>query len=219
MNDSMVAYWTSGIAPSPADDRRLPADPSRLVQLVMERSVALRGWNYPHVPRSDAQQGVTGLPDGGIEAVTSTGRYQEVWRLHPSGLFTHRWRLREDGSGGYRGTINVTAAVYTVTEVFEFGRRLYQEDTTVDTVTFSVALEDVLGRPASGDSLNDPVNGDQARQNTARYLTELPRADLAAGIAGPATAAAGNLFSQLGFVGVSRGFIESKTQAFLLGQI
>ena len=81
MNDSTVAYWTSGIAPSPADDRRLPADPSRLVQLVMERSVALRGWNYPHVPRSDAHQGVTGLPDGGIEAVTSTGRYQEVWQI------------------------------------------------------------------------------------------------------------------------------------------
>jgi hypothetical protein len=219
MNDSTVAYWTSGVAPSPADDRRLPADPARLVQLVMERSVALRGWNYPHVPRSDAQQGVTSLPDGGIEAAISTGRYQEVWRLHPSGLFTHRWRLREDGISGYRGTINVTAAVYTVTEVFEFGRRLYQEDTTVETVTFRVALEDVLGRPASGDLINDPLNGNQARRNTARYVAELPRADLAAGIAGPATAAAGSLFGQLGFADVSRGFIESKTRAFLLGQI
>jgi hypothetical protein len=219
MNDSTVAYWTSGIAPSPADDRRLPADPERLVRLVMERSVALRGWNYPHVPRSDAQQGVTGLPGGGIEAVTSTGRYQEVWRLHPSGLFTHRWRLREDGVSGYRGTINVTAAVYTVAEVFEFGRRLYQEDTTVDTVTFRVALEDVLGRPASGDSLNDPLNRDQARQNTARYVAELPRADLAAGIAESATTAAGSIFSQLGFAGIPRDFTEGKTRAFLSGRI
>ena len=122
---------------------RLPASPERLVQLVRDRSVALRGWNYPHVPRNEPPQGVTGLPDGGIEAVTATGRYQEVWRLHPSGLFTHRWRLREDGTG-YQGTINVVAAVYTVAEVFEFGRRLYQEDTTVDTVTFRITLEDVL---------------------------------------------------------------------------
>lgn len=219
MNDSPVAYWTSGIAPSPANDRRLPADPERLVRLVMERSVALRGWNYPHVPRNDAKQGVTGIPDGGIESVTSTGRYQEVWRLHPSGLFTHRWRLREDGSGGYRGTINVTAAIYTVAEVFEFGRRLYEEDTTVDTVTVRVALEDVLSRPASGDSINDPLNGDEARQNTVRYIAELPRVDLAAGIAESAATAAGSLFSQLGFARVSRSFIESKTKAFLLGQI
>ena len=93
--------------------------------------MALRGWNYPHIPRSEPPQGIGGLPDGGIEAVTATGRYQEVWRLHPSGLFTHRWCLRED-STGYSGTINVVAAVYTVAEVFEFGRRLYQEDTGPD---------------------------------------------------------------------------------------
>jgi hypothetical protein len=219
MSDGTVAYWTSGIAPSPAAARRLPADPERLVRLVLERSVALRGWNYPHVPRSDTEQGITGLPDGGIEAVTATGRYQEVWRLHPNGLFTHRWRLREDGSSGYSGTVNVVAAVYTVAEVFEFGRRLYQEDTTVDTVTFRITLEDVLGRPASGDSLNDPLNGDRARQNTARCIAELPRADLAAGILEPATAAAESLFTQLGFTGASGGFIEDKTRAFLSGRI
>jgi hypothetical protein len=218
MNDGLVAYWTAGIAPSPADDHLLPADPGQLVQLVWDRGVALRGWNYPHVPRNDPPQGVERLPDGGIEAVTCTGRYREVWRLHPSGLFTHRWRLREDDTG-YRGTINVVAAVYTVAEVFEFGRRLYQENTTVDTVTFRITLEDVLGRPASGDSLNDPLNGDRARQNTARCVAELPRADLAAGILEPATAAAESLFSQLGFTSAPRGFIEDKTRAFLSGRI
>ena len=181
------------------------------------RSVALRGWNYPHVPRNEPPQGVTGLPDGGIEAVTVTGRYQEVWRLHPSGLFTHRWRLREDGTG-YQETINVVAAIYTVAEVFEFGRRLYQEDVTVDTVTFRITLEDVLGRPASGDSINDPLSDDQARQNAARYVAELPRADLAAGILEPSAAAAENLFGQLGFTSASRSFIDDKARAFLARQ-
>jgi hypothetical protein len=218
MNNGLVAYWTAGIAPSPADDRRLPAEPGRLISLVSARGVALRGWNYPHVPRNDPQQGITGLPDGGIEAVTSTGRYQEVWRLHPNGLFAHRWRLREDGTG-YQGTINMIAAVYTVAEVFEFGRRMYLEDTSVNTVTFRITLEDVLGRPASGDSLNELLNGDQARRNTVRYVTELPRADLAAGILKPSVAAAESLFSELGFTDVSRGLIEDKTQAFLAGRI
>jgi hypothetical protein len=180
--------------------------------------VALRGWNYPHVPRNDPPQGVTRLPDGGIQAVTATMQYQEVWRLHPSGLFTHRWRMREDGTG-YQGTINVVAAIYTVAEVFEFGRRLYQEDTSVDTVTFRITLEDVLGRPASGDSINDPVSGEQARQNVARYVAVVPRPDLAAGILEPAAAAAERFFSELGFTSASRGFIEDKARAFLAGRI
>jgi hypothetical protein len=218
MSDGPVAYWTAGIAPSPADDHRLPADTERLVRLVAERGVSLRGWNYPHIPRSEPPQGIGILPDGGIEAVTATGRYQEVWRLHPSGLFTHRWRLREDGTG-YSGTINVVAAVYTVAEVFEFGRRLYQEDTTVQTVTFRITLDEVLGRPASGDALNDPFSSERARQNAARYIAELPRADLAAGILEPSVAAAQSLFSQLGFIRASRGFIEDKTRAFLAGRI
>jgi hypothetical protein len=106
-----------------------------------------------------------------------------------------------------------------VAEVFEFGRRLYQEDATVDTVTFRIAIEDVLGRPASGDSINDWLGGDQARQNVARYVAELPRADLAAGILEQSAAAAENLFGQLGFTSASRSFIEDKARAFLAGRI
>jgi hypothetical protein len=188
------------------------------VELVWDRGVALRGWNYPHVPRDQPPQGVTSLADGGIEAVTATGRYQEVWRLHPTGLFTHRWRLREDGTG-YQGTINVVAAIYTVAEIFEFGRRLYQDDGTVETVTFRVTLEDVLGRPASGDSVNDPFDKDQARQDSALYVAELPRADLAAGVLEPCATAAESLFCQIGFTSVSRSFIEDKARAFLSGKL
>ena len=33
MSDGPVAYWTAGIAPSPADDHRLPADTEQLVRL------------------------------------------------------------------------------------------------------------------------------------------------------------------------------------------
>lgn len=218
MNDGPVAYWSAGIAPAPVEEHRLPADLGQLVELVWERGVALRGWNYPHVPRNDPPQGVVGLPDGGIEATTATGRYQEVWRLHPSGLFTHRWRLREDGSG-YRGTIHLVAAVYTVAEVFEFGRRLYQEDASVSSVTFRIALEDVLNRLASGDSSEDLPYGVRARQNIAVHTAELPRADLAAGILGPSVAAVESLFSQIGFTDVSRGFIENKAQEFLSGKV
>jgi len=218
MNYSPVAYWSAGIAPAPVEEHRLPADRRQLVELVWDRGVALRGWNYPHVPHENPPQGVVGLPDGGIEATTATGRYQELWRLHPSGLFTHRWRLREDGSG-YKGTIHLVAATYTVTEVFEFGRRLYQEDKSVSSVAFRIALEDVLNRPASGDPSEGLPYGVRARQNIAVHTVELPRADLAAGILRPSVAAVESLFSQLGFTDVSRYFIENKIQEFLSGKV
>ena len=218
MNDGSVAYWTAGIVPALIEEHRLPADRRQLVELVLERGVALRGWNYPHVPRNDPPQGVVGLPDGGIEATTATGRYQEVWRLHPNGLFTHRWRLREDGTG-YRGTIHLIAAINTVAEVFEFGRRLYQNDGSVSSVTFRIALEDVLNRSASGEPSEDLPYGVRALRNVARHTVELPRADLTAGVLGPSVAAAESLFSQLGFTDVSRSFIERKTQQFLSGRV
>lgn len=217
MNNGSVAYWSAGIVPAPIEEHRFPADRRQLVQLVLERGVALRGWNYPHVPRDDPPQGVVGLADGGIEATTATGQYQEVWRLHPNGLFTHRWRLREDGTG-YRGTIHLLAAINTVAEVFEFGRRLYQNDGSVSSVTFRVTLEDVLNRSASGDSSEELPYGVRASRNVARLIVELPRADLTAGILSPSVAGVASLFSQLGFSDVSRSFIERKTQQFLAGR-
>ena len=148
MTDGTVAYWTAGIAPAPRDEKRFPRG-LQLVEIVAERAVALRGWNYPHIPRNDPPQGIVTRPNGGIEATTDTMQYHEVWRLHPDGLFTHRWRLREDGTA-FKGTIHFVAAIYTVAEVFEFGRRLYRDDETISAVTFKIALEDVMNRSGSG---------------------------------------------------------------------
>jgi hypothetical protein len=60
---------------------------------------------------------------------------------------------------------------------------------------------------------------DQARHDSARYVAELPRADLAAGILEPSAAAAESLFGQIGFTSASRSFIEDKARAFLAGRI
>jgi hypothetical protein len=187
-----------------------------LAELVTMRAVALRGWNYPHVPRDEPPQGVTWLADGGIEASTDMWQYHEVWRMHPSGLFTHRWRLREDGTG-FSGTLHVTAAIYTVAEIFEFGRRLYRDDETVTEVAFQIALQGVHGRPASGE-MPDAWSG-RAIRNEARHGVALPRADLAAGVLAPSVDAAAGLLGQLGFTGITAVFIEEVTSRFLSGRI
>ena len=217
MMEGTVAYWSAGIAPAPLGEQRFPHG-RQLVQIVMERAVALRGWNYPHVPRNEPPQGVVPLPDGGIEATTDTMQYHEVWRLHPSGLFTHRWRLREDGTA-YKGTIHFLAAINTVTEVFEFGRRLYRDDQTVSAVTFRIALEGVLHREGSGDSLDDLPYGARAVRDVASHSVEVARAELVGGILAPGVEAAASLFGQLGFTGISREFIKHKAQEFLSGRV
>ena len=168
---TLGAYWSAGISPGPPRDHRLPGG-RQLVELVAMRAVTLRGWNYPHIPRDAPPQGLAWLPDGGVEATTDVWQYHEVWRMHPSGLFTHRWRLREDGTG-FSGTLHIVATIYTVAEIFEFGRRLYRDDETVTEVAFRIELQGVLGRPASGDTFED--FGGRAIHNEATHSVALPR--------------------------------------------
>jgi hypothetical protein len=180
------------------------------------RAVTLRGWYYPHIPRNEPPEGLAWLPDGGIEATTEWSQYHEVWRMHPSGLFTHRWRLREDGTA-FAGTLHITAAIYTVAEVFEFCRRLYRDDETVTEVAIQIGLQGVLGRPASGDTPED--FGWRTIRNESGYSVALPKADLAGGILTASVDAADSLLGQVGFTEITRVFIEETTERFLSGRI
>jgi|SRR5882672_2318908 len=215
MSQQQFASWSAAIAPSPLIDERFPSG-RLLLDIVDEKCVALRGWNFPHVPRRDPQ-GIVGLQDGGIEARVDAMHYHEIWRFHPSGLYTHRWRMREEGTS-YKGTIHFVAAIYSVVEVFEFGRRLYRDDESVDSVLFKIELHNVFGRRGSGDSFEDLPYHLQAQRNQASYSTTVPRTDLLAGIHEQSSLAAIGLFSQLGFSEISSSFVRRKVQSFLDGK-
>jgi hypothetical protein len=211
------AYWSAGIAVDPLREHRWPSD-RRLLEIVASRAVSLRGWNYPHIPKNEPPEGVVLLPDGGIEATTAWSQYREVWRFHPSGLFTHRWRMREDGTR-YRGTIHITAAIYTITEIFEFGRRLYRDDETATQVMFRIQMEGVLGRFSSGDGPFGEPYSERAVRNAAMHTATLPRVDLVAGVVDVSVDAAESVFGQLGYTEIPRTFIEHTTQQFLSGKV
>ncbi len=209
-------YWSAGIMPGPLVEQRFPSR-QRLLALLATKSVALRGWNYPHIPKNEPPEGVRWLPDGGIEATTDVWQYHEVWRLHPTGLFTHRWRVREDGTS-YRGTIHLVATIYTIAEIFEFGRRLYREDKTISEVMFRIQLEGVYGRLISGDMpFGEPYSG-QASRNQSMHSVALPRVDLVAGALTASVNAAESILGQLGFTNIPPTFIEVTARQFLAGQ-
>ncbi len=214
MSQEQAASWSAAIAPSPLIDERFPS--ARLLDIVEKNCVALRGWNFPHIPRRDPQA-VLSLDDGGIEAKVDAMQYQEIWRFHPSGLYTHRWRMREEGTS-YQGTIHFVAAIYSVVEVFEFGRRLYRDDETVESVLFQIGLHNVFGRSGSGNTFEDLPYHLQAQRNQASYSTTVPRADLLAGIHEQSSVAVISLFGQLGFSEISGSFVRRKVQSFLDGK-
>jgi hypothetical protein len=125
--------------------------------------------------------------------------------------------MREEGTS-YKGTIHFVAAIYSVVEVFEFGRRLYRDDDTVETVLFKISLHDVLGRRGSGDSSEDLPYHLQAQHNQVTYSNTVPRTDLLAGVQEQSSLAAISLFDQLGFSEISASFVRRKVQNFLDGK-
>ena len=216
MTETDEAFWTAAIAPMPRGERRFPRG-RELQEVVEHKCVSLRGWNYPHVPHNDVGQSIVELPDGGLEVTVNILRYREVWRFHPTGVFTHRWRLREDGTS-LRGTLHYVAAIYTVCEVLEFGRRLFRDNESVDAVAYRITLEGVLGRPGSGDSFDDLPYHRRIQRDSFEYVLTVGGADLVVGVLDAAVDGAVSLFRQLGVPDISQSFIYRKAEAFLAGR-
>lgn len=134
--------WSVAIQPLPRLESRIPL--VRLQDRVTEAAVSLRGWPYPGRPTSVA------FSDSWIDAVVEWQDYHERWRFHTDGLFTHRWRGREDDYPRFRNTLNWLSATWTLTEIWEFAKRLYGKDQTVDAARVLLNIEGLSGRIASG---------------------------------------------------------------------
>jgi hypothetical protein len=136
-------YWYVTVEPFPAVPDRVPIDSIR--RRIEQAKVSLRGWDYPHIDRV-----VTPFQDG-IECQTDWDRYREHWRFHFSGLFTHRFRLREDGNPRFHGTLHMVSSLWTITEVWEFTKRLFGTDVSVADVRISFEVGGLRGRHLSYD--------------------------------------------------------------------
>ncbi len=207
-------YWSVAIGPLPINANRFP--PNRLLGRVDDSVVALRGWNYPHV--DNKEPGMITQGSQYVQCRTAWGQYQEVFRFHTNGLFTHRWRMREDGTS-YKGTFHFVAAIYSVAEVWEFAKRLYGQDDAVERVRVQILLENVYGRRGSGDSFEDLPYVTTARQNTFEWRVDIQRIDLAAGVRRHAVETTLALFKYLGFVDIGEAFVSRKTESFLTGRL
>lgn len=124
-------YWRINIRPTEYDANNIEPI-TECINIIEDSNVKLRGWDYPHVPSKDM---VTKADH--IEGSVDWEGYEEVWRFYQSGQFIHYISLREDWWNDREifadaslknvkpGSILwVSGAIFQLTEIFEFFRRL-----------------------------------------------------------------------------------------------
>ena len=124
-------------------------------ELLRRLVVRLRGWNYPHYPREGAIYG-----PNYCEGTVDWEGHTEFWRFYQSGQFVHYLALREDWIAEDTwfmrdprfaaiqpgSALFVINTIYTLTEVYEFLKRLTSHDVYGDAVTVSLELSPIDNR-------------------------------------------------------------------------
>jgi hypothetical protein len=200
-------FWFVTIQPIPRNNERIALND--LVLRISHSRVFLRGWDYPHI---DDQ---TRYLDGAVENSTDWREYHERWRFTTSGLFVHRWKMREDGIPERIGTLDFINAIWSMTEVLVFASRLYAEDETVDQVTVSLELSGLRNRQLT----SRPDYWINVRhlptEDIFRRETTLSRVALVAHHLGIAARWAQALFHVMGAPGFTEDVIKSHQQRLL----
>lgn len=122
--------------------------------------VGLRGWDYPWVDSIERQQG-----DDWISSWCDWSQHLEFWQFYQSGQFIHLlgfWENRADEEVVARalqrirvkpegfestGVIDAPGVVYTLSEVFEFARRLAARGVFGHALVVDVRMGGISGRP------------------------------------------------------------------------
>lgn len=118
--------------------------------LVRDNAVSLRGWDFPHFPRRQDNEGGWLRDEKFFEGWCDWWSYHEFWRMYKSGQFLSYNALREDTSdedgGRRRGTLAILNTIYTITEFVEFAHRLHIAELYRDGVTIMISLRNTAGR-------------------------------------------------------------------------
>ena len=141
-----AGYWRIRFVPE--SDKRRFGSPSACRDAVGTNAVGLRGWDYPHFPHVVNETQTSAAVLGGWEAMVDWGPHREIWRLTQSGQFIHYRALGEDLVLALRtqGILDVSSAVYTLLEVFEFARRLTRAGPYGTNLDVEVEVANVMGR-------------------------------------------------------------------------
>jgi hypothetical protein len=122
-------YWQTEILPSQVKENRLKISRG-LIPLVHQQSVALRGWDFPHVDLNTPPQ----IELDSIGQDTEWNHCHELWRLFKSGKLLHLAGMRHDWGAPIQLSVSeretsdspllgVGDVVFRFTEIVEFTAR------------------------------------------------------------------------------------------------
>lgn len=159
----LKGYWGINIHPDVYNSQRI--EKQKIKDIVRPAVVKLRGWNYPHF--SDSEGGPYRILDG-IEKTIDWSNHIEFWRMTKSANFYHLLALREDWMEDveYKNMwskwdelkgkkwLGVLGTLYTLTEIFEFAKRLASQNIFDDNIIIEIKLYDLNNRQLVVDSFN-----------------------------------------------------------------
>ena len=148
-------YWRIDFYPPAFQENRLGI--TQCKKIIERNNISLRGWDYPHIEPSGRTDGFgeSGAHNNYYESCTDWGGHIEFWQMYQSGQFLHYRALAEDWQQRGREAIeervksipvssddgfipkepfvilDIDRAVFQITEVFEFIRRLVNDTAQV----------------------------------------------------------------------------------------
>jgi hypothetical protein len=141
---------------------------SKCKELMINNSVELRGWDYPHIPKRTGDDTAFEPGDNYWQAWLDWKEYAhfEFWRFYQSGQFIHFRAISQDWeenvvyknmwehdtplrSGEFLG---VVGTVFLFTEIFQFVSKLAAEGIYDDGVKITISLNNTEGRKLFVDS-------------------------------------------------------------------
>jgi len=144
-------YWEINFSPKKFNTERI-SDRKTCKEIITKSAVELRGWDYPHVPTQDDEKQAMYFGQDYLEAYIDWWAHKEAWRFYQSGQFIHYLGLWEDWTeeNGWASEelkkikpssiLSIIGNVYTLTEIFEFLKRLTLQGVYDDGVKVSIKL-------------------------------------------------------------------------------
>lgn len=147
-----VGHWRINVQPVVPISELLLLGKCR--EAVEKAHVSMRGWDFPHINYRNDDEGGYEMGENFCENWTNWSGFNEFWRMYQSSQFLTYVSLREDtnpmgGSESYKGSLNVTGAIYQFTEVTEFCHRLYVQDFYKEGARLKISLRNSKGRRLS----------------------------------------------------------------------
>lgn len=207
----MNGFWETILEPLPDDEGRFST--AALEDALHRAEVSLRGWNYPHVGRQ-----IKPTANKGLESVTNSQYGHEGWILHSSGLFVHRMAMREDREPRWHGTLDLINALWSMTEIWEFTKRLYRDEPKTTHVRATVTITGLLGRRLRMDPQYSLPMREPADADAFTEMVVISQARLASEASEQALQWSETLFAQMGAIGIDAEVLRQHQERLLKRQ-